>query len=98
MKAVWISEHDYLGCLGADNVREMAELVHADIDAFDSLDLSINPTIDEVEARLNLYGVHPVIVPIPIFRQESWDGAWVFPCAQDAKPGRGYVKVLGVHL
>lgn len=95
---VWLTDADYLGCTGANSVREMAEAVHRDPEILDCLNLCGEPSIEDVEAALSRQGVSPITIPVPVFRRERWDGAWMAPCAPDAKPGRGYVKVLGVHL
>lgn len=101
----WITEDTYLGVVGADSLDDMASIIatHPDAaevrDELEGADDVFDPrSVEQVRAFLDTVTVEPVIVPVPVYRQERWDGSHMYPTAIDAKPGRGRVKVLGVHL
>lgn len=102
-KSIWFNpEADYIGATGVNSVEDLAELVLADgsehiVDLFD-FDPDVELTVSDVAKVLDFYGVRPEIVPVSYLRREQWDSAQTFPCEIDARPGRGYVKVLGVGL
>lgn len=99
-KQVWISEDGgFIGARGVNSVREMAELIATEPDLFDSLYLDIDtPEAEHIEQALIGLGVHAMILSVGEFAKERWDDSRVFPCDFGDKPGRGYVKVLGVNL
>jgi len=105
-KKIWYNpDAEYIGATGCDTIREMAELAKDDTgNGIEDLlfngegDWPVieNPTLDDFEARLIAMGVEPVRIAASHARQESWEPEWTHACAVGDKPGRGYVKVLGV--
>lgn len=106
-KKIWYNpDAEYIGATGCDSIREMAELAKADTgNGIEDLlfggdgdgPVVNNPTVEDFEARLKSMGVEPVTIAAAHARQESWEPEWMLPCAVGDKPGRGYVKVLGVR-
>ncbi|WP_066586270.1 hypothetical protein [Cellulomonas timonensis] len=105
----WATEDPYLGVVGADSLDDMASIIATHPDAYDvravveehseDHDAPIDATdVEQVRAFLDTVTVEPVIVPIPVYRRERGGGSRMYPTGLDAKPGRGRVKVLGVHL
>lgn len=99
---IWINESgSYLGAIGVNSVSEMAQLIvdQGERDYFDALYLEDElPNVQTVERALELMQVHPILLSSGEYRKEQWDNSKVFPCEFDSRPGRGYVKVLGVQL
>lgn len=50
----------------------------------EKLGVPLDPTVGELETYR---------LPVAHFRQEDWDGSYMYPCAIEDKPGSGYVKV-----
>lgn len=106
VRRAWVTEHDYLGVVGADSVREMAEIACSDPDTEDAVaeilcahsegDDVPSSTVDAVAALFEELTVSAIRIPVPVFASEKWDESKCFPCAIEDRPGRGYVKVLGV--
>ena len=97
----WVTEDDYLGVTGADSLDEMVTAIMASQDALFGLSETGLNVATEAEVRELLEGevIHPVKVPTAYLHAERWDGSRIFPLGSlDEKPGRGYVKVLGVRL
>lgn len=47
-----------------------------------------------VDEHSTLVDVRAYIIPAAMLHREEWDGTRMWPCALDAAPGRGYVRVL----
>lgn len=96
----WIgADGDFLGVSNAYSLDEMAQAIVADyhtawyLKEYDEVDTS---STESVRAWLEEVDVRSVRIPARWFHEERW--ADEYPCAMDAHPGRGYVKVLGVSL
>jgi hypothetical protein len=98
-KRIWFNpEAEYIGATGVDTVHGMAELALLNGDIPDVLGLADGATVEQIEEALNFHEVHPVTVGASTFWKERWPDDRMYPCAIDASPGRGFVKVLGVNL
>lgn len=97
---IWYNDSgEYVGATGVDSVRELAELVVKDGFASGVIILDKDdPTVDEVEEVLLDLGVHALAVPVRHFPKEQWDSSRVRSMGVGDKPGRGFIKVLGLHL
>ncbi len=100
---VWSYDGSVLAT-GVDTVDELAQLI-ADEGGYTIRHLLGLPSpegddelpVAQVLEALAERKVHGYLIPGPHFRQEYWDAAQMFECALDAKPGRGYVKVVLVN-
>lgn len=102
-KRIWFNaDLDFLGATGVNSLREMAELALADGNEYVLETVMVfddeRPTVEAVEKHLEWLGVKAERVPTAILHNEYWEMTFVYPCAFDDKPGRGYVKVLGVSF
>lgn len=98
-RQIWVSEYDWIGAIGVDTVEEFADLVMTSEEAREELTSWPDATREQVMTALTVaYDVHAIKVPVPVFRLEYWDGSNIHDIAISDNPGRGYVKVLGVHL
>lgn len=98
-RQIWVSEYDWIGAIGVDTVEEFAALVMTSEEAREELTGHPDASLARVMTGLTVaYHVHAIKVPVPVFRLEYWDGSNIHSMDIDARPGRGYVKVLGVHL
>ena len=96
----WIgADGDFLGVSNAYSLDEMAQAIVADDHTAwylaEHYDVGMG-TVESVLAWLDEVDVRSVKIPARNFHDERWLNE--FPCAMDANPGRGYVKVLGVSL
>jgi len=92
----WINEDNYLGVMGADDLEGMVAAIMASPETLDSFDPR---TEEQVRAMLDGATIEPVKIPTAILHHETWDGGQVRRLPSiDARPGRGFVKVLGIHL
>ncbi|ANJ26797.1 hypothetical protein [Agromyces aureus] len=97
---IWYNaDVDYIGAVGISSVREMAELAVKEPDITDALGLHEveDPTVEQVEEVLNELNIEASRVPAAVLHNERWDGV-IATIPLDAKPGSGYVKVLGTNL
>lgn len=101
-KKIWYNpDVEFIGAMGVNSVREMAELALAagNEEIIDVLDfIEDNPSVETVAAHLEWRGVTAERIPTTYLRREQWEMANVYPCKFEDKPGRGFVKVLGVSL
>lgn len=98
-KRIWYNpEVEYIGATGVNSAEEMATLALEDGEVLNALDVDEGATVSDVVKVLNIHGILPEIVPSSYLRRERWDATQTTACAIDEKPGRGYVKVLGVSL
>jgi len=100
-KNIWYSgEAEYIGSTGYATVRDLAEAMLATADFRDTFEGNDNPTsLDEAEALLVDMGIRADHVPTSVLSQERWNSSVVrMGMPLDAKPGRGYARVLGVNL
>lgn len=101
-KNIWYNaECSYVGATGVDSVEEMAELALAQgnehiIDLFD-FDPDVDLMLSDVVKVLNGLRVEATVIPAAHLHRERWDSGNSWTVALDAKPGRGYVKVLGIQ-
>lgn len=98
-KAVWYNpEVSFIGAVGVSSARDVARLIlYVDPGILDVLDIEDeDPTVEQVADELTDMGLRAMAVPTALLKQEVWDSAHVRNIDMDAKPGRGYVKVLGV--
>jgi hypothetical protein len=107
---VWLgADGEYIGSTGTNSVREFAEAIAAHDDGgvvietlfgnddmdLDGLHADGNLT-ELIEQRLNEVGVKAVRVPARSFSNDYWRNT--IPCEIDAKPGKGFIKSVGVSL
>lgn len=96
----WIDiEGEYLGVRGVYSLVEMARAICDAQDVCEHLakyDMVDTSSQESVLAWLEEVGVRSSKVPVSWLDQERWPGD--IPILLDEKPGRGYVKVLGVSL
>jgi hypothetical protein len=99
-KRIWYSETEYIGSTGYDTVRELAEAMLATPDFRDTFEDNDDPqSLDQAEAYLTSEGARVDHVPVSVFGKEVWDSNFVRERMPfDDKPGRGYIRVLGVNL
>lgn len=69
---------------GVDSIEEFAEAVRSEEGR--SFSFVIEPDFDLTSPSFYR-------IPVGHYRQEQWDGSFMYPCSPDAKPGRGFVKV-----
>lgn len=96
----WIgADGDYLGVSSVYSLDQMAAAIAADesvcwhLAEYHDVDTS---TASSLREWLDAVDVRPAKVPAATFHSDQWP--YEIPVALDAKPGRGYVKVLGVSL
>lgn len=95
-KSIWYNpDHDFIGSTGVDTIEELAALVVQDGEVAELFDAPA--TVESVVEALDAIGVEPFIIPSAHLYRESYDTGYSWPCSIDARPGRGYVKVVGVH-
>jgi hypothetical protein len=105
--SVWIgADGAFLGSTGTNSVEDFARaiLAEGDRDMLDLLDeYGVDERLDEypdaehlglIAARLTELGAYACKVPVRQWGKESWSD--VYEIAMHERPGRGYIKVVGV--
>ena len=99
-KEIWFNgDGDFVGASGCDSFEEMAELMIAEPDFLDYLFGygTVSTGIPAIVKQLEFVGATVMRVPAAWMRMERWPEQPAEMSIHD-RPGRGFVKVIGLAL
>lgn len=102
---VWQAvDADYIGSTGTNSIEEFAHAILTSDDpgiheviGLDEDVMAEDTMLSRVINFLESHGAKAVAVPTRILGEERWNGRYR-EIEMDARPGRGYVKVIGVSF
>lgn len=97
---IWYSaETDFIGAIAINSVDKFLELVLANPEVLDVLmGENVNFGRADVYRRIMELGITTVAVPTLYLKFEKWKPEKIFSIDMEDTPGKGYTKVLGLHL